>query len=36
MRVAGLPGFSKLWGKIDQNLAVGEYTMSIENNYKIS
>lgn len=35
MRLAGLPGFSKLWGKINQNLQAGQYTMSIENNYKI-
>jgi len=27
MRTAGLPTFRKLWGKINQNLESGEYTL---------
>jgi hypothetical protein len=36
MRTAGLPNFRKLWGKIDQELAAGSYTVEIANDYKVS
>lgn len=35
MRPAGLPNFRKLWGKIEQDLTPGKYTITFENNYKI-
>lgn len=31
MRVAALPDFRKIWGKIDGNLAAGTYTLTINN-----
>ena len=33
MRISGLPNFRKLWGKINNNLYPGEYTITINNNY---
>ena len=35
MRISGLPGFQKLWGRIEDKLAPGNYTMNIQNNYII-
>jgi hypothetical protein len=36
MRTAGLPNFRKLYGRINQDLAVGKYTMEINNNFDVS
>jgi len=36
MRTAGLPNFRKLWGRIETDLAAGEYTISIDNSYSVS
>ena len=36
MRPAGLPNFRKLWGRIRQDLPEGEYTVMIEDNFKVS
>lgn len=36
MSTAGMPQFKKLWGKIEQDLPVGEYSMVIVNNYDVS
>ena len=36
MRPAGLPNFRKLWGRIRENLPEGEYTVRIEDNFKVS
>jgi hypothetical protein len=35
MRTAGLTTFRKLWGKIDANLKIGDYTFEIQNNYEV-
>ena len=35
MRTAGLPNFRKLWGKIEGNLAPGDYYLKIVNNYEV-
>lgn len=35
MKIAGLPTFRKLYGRIDQNLAPGTYKMSINSNYDV-
>lgn len=35
MRTAGLPNFRKLWGKINQRLEPGNYTVVINNNYDV-
>lgn len=35
MRPAGLPNFRKLWGRIQQDLEPGIYTMSINSNYPV-
>ena len=35
MRPAALPNFRKLWGRIKQDLEVGEYKLIIENNYDV-
>jgi len=35
MRPAGLPNFRKLWGRIQQDLEVGNYTMYVNNNYPV-
>ena len=31
MRTSGLPDFKKIWGKIDQDLKAGDYTVEIDN-----
>jgi hypothetical protein len=36
MRTAGLPNFRKLWGRIEQDLSPGQYTMSINNVYDVT
>jgi hypothetical protein len=36
MRTSGLPNFKKPWGKINQDLPPGEYTVKISNNYNSS
>jgi hypothetical protein len=36
MRPAGLPNFRKLWGRIRDDLPEGEYTVKIEDNFKVS
>mmetsp|Transcript_69521 Transcript_69521/g.81165 ORF Transcript_69521/g.81165 Transcript_69521/m.81165 type:complete len:307 (+) Transcript_69521:45-965(+) len=33
MRPAGLPNFRKLWGRIEQDITPGTYTLTIVNNY---
>ena len=36
MRVAAMPNFRKLWGRIEKNLDKGTYTMVIQNNYDVN
>lgn len=36
MRVAGFPNFKKLWGKIEEDLDPGNYTLTVFNNYDVS
>lgn len=36
MRTAGLPNFRKLWGRINETLQPGNYTINIVNNYDVS
>lgn len=36
MRVAALPNFRKLWGRITQNLPSGTYYFNIANKYDVS
>jgi len=36
MRTAALPSFRKLWGRIEQDLQPGKYTILIGNNYDVS
>lgn len=36
MRTAGLADFSKLWGRIEQTLDQGTYTMEIVSNYNLA
>lgn len=36
MRTAGLPDFRKLWGKIENDLQPGTYTVQITNRYDVS
>lgn len=36
MRSSGLPKFRKLWGRIENDLAKGEYIIKINRNYKIN
>ncbi len=36
MRTAGLPNFRKLYGRIENGLVAGDYTMQINNNYDVS
>jgi hypothetical protein len=36
MRTAGLPNFRKLWGRIENKLLKGRYTVLIENNYEVN
>jgi hypothetical protein len=35
MRLAALPTFRKLWGKIETDLDEGEYNLTITNNYDV-
>jgi len=35
MRVAGKNTFRKLWGRIEQNLEKGRYTLKIKNNFNV-
>lgn len=35
MRTAGLPTFRKLWGRIEEDLTPGKYTMEISNNFEV-
>jgi len=35
MRTAGLPKFKKLYGKIDQDIPAGTYTVNIDNNFPV-
>ncbi|CAG9320874.1 unnamed protein product [Blepharisma stoltei] len=36
MRVSGLPNFRKLWGRIEDDLTVGTYTVQINSTYDVS
>lgn len=36
MRPAGLPNFRKLWGRINEDLEAGTYTIIIKNNFPVS
>ena len=36
MRTAGLPNFRKLYGKIQSDLAAGDYYLEIINNFDVS
>jgi len=36
MRTAGLPNFRKLWGRIDDGLEQGQYSLTIVNKYDVS
>jgi hypothetical protein len=36
MRTAGLPNFRKLYGKLNEDLKAGSYTLSIKNNYNVA
>ena len=31
MRIAAMPNFRKLWGRIDTDLKAGNYTLTIDN-----
>lgn len=35
MRTAGLPNFRKLYGRIEQDIVPGKYSMVIKNNYDV-
>ena len=35
MRVAAFPNFRKLWGRIEQDLEPGEYTVIVNNNFPV-
>jgi hypothetical protein len=35
MRTSGLPNFRKLWGRIEDGLDKGKYTVKIESNYGV-
>jgi hypothetical protein len=35
MRTAGLPNFRKLWGKIEDGLVAGSYSLSTTNSYDV-
>lgn len=35
MRPAGLPNFRKLWGRINEDLEPGDYTLKIKNNFDV-
>lgn len=36
MRVAATSNFMKLWGRIDETLPKGDYTITINNNFDVS
>lgn len=36
MRPAGLPNFRKLWGRVQETIAPGNYTMNINSNYDVT
>jgi hypothetical protein len=36
MRVAATSNFMKLWGRIDETLPKGTYTITINNNFDVS
>ena len=36
MRTAGLPNFRKLWGRIENGLPKGKYTVHIDNQFEVS
>lgn len=36
MRTAGLPNFRKLWGRIENGLEKGNYTVHIKNEFEVS
>ena len=36
MRTAGLPNFRKLYGRISDKLAQGDYYLHVQNNYDVS
>ena len=36
MRIAGLPNFKKLWGRISSPLAAGNYSMTISNSFNLT
>lgn len=35
MRVSATSNFKKLWGRIEEDLQPGEYTLTVENNYDV-
>jgi hypothetical protein len=35
MRTAGLPNFRKLWGRIDNGLEMGKYTLEVDNQFQV-
>lgn len=35
MRTSGLPNFRKLWGRIEDDLEKGDYTVEIQSNYGV-
>lgn len=36
MRTAGLPNFRKLWGRLDDGIKKGTYTVVIQNSYDVN
>ena len=36
MRTSGLPDFRKLWGRIEEDLDKGTYTVQVESRYDVS
>lgn len=36
MRYAGLPTFRKLWGKVDQDILPGKYSINIKNRFDVA
>lgn len=35
MRTAGLPDFRKLWGKLENGLSAGDYTLKVNNHFDV-
>lgn len=35
MRTAGLPDFRKLWGKLENGLFAGDYTLKVNNHFNV-